>query len=107
MWRDGRGAVCNNARMAVTLAQMQTHLENARALLYAGSYASARNDCLAALACLAALPNAGKEGANLQYRQDINQLLKQIDALEAKSALSSLTYGPLQRTTIKYKRTTT
>jgi hypothetical protein len=99
--------MCNNARMAVTLAQMQTHLDAARAYLAAGSYASARNDVMAAWACLAAMPNMGQEGATLMYRNDCQSLLKAIDRLESAASTAALTDGPFGRTKVTYKKTTT
>lgn len=93
--------------MAITVAQLETHLEAARGYAASGNWASVLTEVGAARAVLAGLPDGQDSGAQVRYSAAAGSL----DMLE-EQARRSLTAasgvgrsgGPVQRTKITWKR---
>ena len=91
--------------MAVTVDQLQTHLEAARTSLGSEDYASAEKSALQAMACLAALPDGEQTGDRVHWRDTINELLNQIRTSKREAAATDA--GGIQRTLQNYVAPTT
>lgn len=75
--------------MAITVAQMQVHLEAARAAIDAGDYAVAEVQALAAQAVLAGLPDTENNRTVTTFRETIDDLLKNIRSIRSSGVSSS------------------
>ena len=90
--------------MAISVAQLQTHMDAARTYLVAENYAAARIELLAGMAVLAGLPDGGSEGASFSWRDTIRDMLKEVDAAIAEGRV--LNHGVIRQTKIRYGPTT-
>ena len=86
--------------MAITVAQLHTHLEAARAALGSGDYAAAEVAALQAQAVLAGLPDSDKDGTRMEWRSTIKDLLAAIATGRASAVAVSA--GGLQVAKITY-----
>ena len=86
--------------MAVTVAQLKTHLEAARTYLGSADYDSALAEALQAQACIAGLPDGGQDAANVHWRDAIKTLIDEIRREQTNSQIA--TYGALQFTAVTY-----
>lgn len=94
--------------MSISVAQMQEHLDAARAAIVAGDYATAEVQALAAQTCLAGIPNGQQAGDEIAWRETIESLLNNIRRLKDAAALAtaSADTGMIQRTKVTYIRDT-
>lgn len=96
--------------MAVTITQLQTHVEAARSASASGDYATAEAQALAGLMVLGGLTEGAAAGASFNLgnaRQALESALETAKRLKRAALISSTGGSGIQRTRIKYKRATT
>ena len=86
--------------MAITVAQMQTHLETARLAIGTGDLATAKTELLQAQACLAGLPDGEQDGSQIHWRTTIENLLESLEDAHTQSQAAAA--GGIQQTKIEY-----
>lgn len=91
--------------MAITVAQLQTHLEAARTAITSQDYTTAWREAMAAQAVLAGLADGRHGEAEVTWRETITNLLREIKA--ARAVAASETAGGLVRTPVTYTRPST
>jgi len=93
--------------LAISVAQLNTHLEAARTAIAAADYDTAHTQAMAAQACLAGLPDGGQAGNTVEWRATIDGLLDRIGVARRRAASTDATTGGIRRTRIDYTRPTT
>ena len=87
--------------MAISVEQLQAHLDAARTAIGTADYVAAEREALQAQACLAGLPNGAVENAaSLEWRETIGQLL--VNVRQARRDQQIAAVGGVQRQAITY-----
>jgi len=87
--------------MAISIDQLQQHLDAARTAIGSADYVTAEREALQAQTCLAGLPNGAVENAaSLEWRETIDRLVENIRTARRQQQIAA-TSG-LQRTRITY-----
>lgn len=86
--------------MAITVTELQTHLEAARSALASSDFSTALTQAWCGLAVLAGLPNSQVGENRVEWRDSLNQLISACE--RGLNQQTAATAGGIQRTKVTY-----